>query len=43
MITMVRNGKRVKITKKQFRNYCLHLKLRSQIKQEQKKDKAKGQ
>ena len=43
MITMVRNGKKVKITKKQFRNYCLNLKLRSQVKQEQKEGKAKGQ
>lgn len=43
MITMIRNGKKVKITKKQFRNYFLNLKLRSQIKQEQKEDKVKGQ
>ena len=39
MITMVRNGKKKQITKKQFRNYCLHLKLRNKV----KKDKEKGQ
>lgn len=34
MITMIRNGEKKKITKKQFRNYCLHLKLRNEIKKE---------
>lgn len=38
MITMVRNGKKVKITKKQFRNYWLNVKARKEV----EKDKAEG-
>ena len=41
MVTMVRNGEKKKITKKQFRNYCLHLKLRSEIKKEKEVEKGK--
>jgi hypothetical protein len=41
MITMIRNGEKKKITKKQFRNYCLHLKLRNEIKKE--KEAKQGQ
>ena len=39
MITMVRNGKKVKITKKQFRNYWLNVQARNEV----KKDRKKGQ
>lgn len=41
MIVMVRNGKKEKITKKQFRNYCLRLKLLNEIKKE--KEAKEGQ
>lgn len=41
MITMVRNGKKVKITKKQFRNYWLNVQLKKEIKGDKNKDEGK--
>jgi hypothetical protein len=38
MITMVRNGKKIKVTKKQFRNYWLNV----QLKKDAKENKDKG-
>lgn len=42
MVIMIRNGKRKKITKKQFRNYFLNLQTRKAVEKEiiEKKDKA---
>ncbi len=34
MVTMIRNGKKKKITKKQFRNYFLNLKARKAVAEE---------
>lgn len=34
MITMIRNGKRKKITKKQFRNYWLNVQAAKKVKEE---------
>lgn len=42
MVIMIRNGKRKKITKKQFRNYFLNLQARKAVEKEiiKKEDKA---
>lgn len=39
MVTMVRNGKKVKVTKKQFRNYWLNVKARKEVKKDSKEGK----
>lgn len=42
MVTMIRNGKKKKITKKQFRNYWLNIQARKAVTNEIiKKEKAK--
>ena len=42
MVTMIRNGKKKKITKKQFRNYWLNVQARKAVADEViAKDKAK--
>lgn len=45
MITMIRNGKKKKITKKQFRNYWLNVQAKKKvfeemIKEEEKKEES---
>lgn len=39
MVTMVRNGKKVKVTKKQFRNYWLNIQARNEVKKDRKEGK----
>lgn len=41
MIIMIRNGKRKKITKKQFRNYWLNVQAAKKVKEEIEKNREK--
>lgn len=43
MVIMVRNGKRKKITKKQFRNYFLNLQAKKAVEEETTKKKNKAE
>lgn len=42
MITMIRNGKKRKITKKQFRNYWLNIQARKKVAEEVLKGNKEG-